>query len=90
MEITPEEAKAIELVWASRGNEGQPIPEEERASILSEIRARVQAIEAHVVRAGVRVMAENRRTPKRHQRFALCMIAAVFIAIIIVLYVKST
>jgi hypothetical protein len=87
--ITPEEAKAIELVWASRGKEGQPIPEEEQASILAEIRARVQEIEAHVVRAGVRVMSENRRAPRRHQRVAFCMVAAVFLAVIIVLLVRS-
>jgi hypothetical protein len=87
--ITPEEAKAIELVWESRGNSGKPMPKEEESAILAEIRARVQEIEAHVVRAGVRVMAENRRTPRRHQRFAFCMIAAVFIAIIIVLWVRG-
>ena len=74
--MTPEEAKAVELAWESRGGVG-PVPASEAASLLREIRERVRGIEATGYRIGAASLAEGRRAPRGSQRLALLLVVVV-------------
>lgn len=76
--MSPEEWEAMQLVWEREGNSGAPITEAEAVRILVEIRARKAEIEAKASSLADQAMRENRRQPRRHQRFALLMLMAAF------------
>ncbi len=71
---TPEEQEAIRLVWQKEGHGDSPIPKEEAARILAEIRQRVAIIESEAVKMGYQAVREGRHSPRRHQRFALVVL----------------
>ena len=82
--ITETERQAIEIVWKSRGNGMATVPADEAISILAEVRERAGKIEQRVVRTLYKSLNEGRRTPRRHQLFALLVISSLIgIALVI-------
>jgi hypothetical protein len=82
--MTETERQAIEIVWHSRGNGPTPIPENEALAILSEVRERASRIENKVVRTLYRAIDEGRRTPRRHQLFALLVIGSLLVIALLI------
>ena len=74
--MTETERQAITIVWKSLGKSTETIPADEAVAILAEVRERADKIEQRVVRTLYKSLNEGRRTPRRHQLFALLVISA--------------
>ena len=79
MQATPEELKAIEMVWRLRGEAGDSIPPKMAAEMLVAVRQRAAAIEGEALKMLISRLSEGRRNPRRHQRFALALLAAMIL-----------
>ena len=85
--MKPEEAQAVEIVWAKRGC-GGTMPADDALEILSEVRERTSRIEESFVRVGYRAFAEGRRTPRRHQLLALAVICVGIVISVVLLLTR--
>ncbi len=74
LDMSPEEAIAMQLVWEKEGHAGLDIPHIDQKRILAEIRDRVTSIETQTLRKGLARFSEGRKVPRRHQRVALLII----------------
>jgi hypothetical protein len=81
---TDAERQAIELGWSRLEGRTGDIPQSDAIRLLDKIRKRVDAIELDVSQMAVARMSEGRRTPRRHQRVALCIIGLIMSLMLII------
>ena len=69
------EEEAVLWRWSNVEHQAVPIGAEDAIRILKEVRTRASEIEQQAVSMALRSMSEQRQTPRRHQLFALAVLA---------------